>query len=531
MNIKKPVVIIIALGIISTGVFLPIKKTEATGFPVVDLSHIGVTISNWAVNFSHRIIDNYEKILLETLKKRVLDQIVNQTINWINGNGDPKFVTDFNGFLRGAGDVAVGDLLQEINLGSMCQPFKLRVQFDLQNTYFGSSPFNQRASCSITRVVENLNNFYTDFNQGGWVGYAELLKPQNNYYGAYLLAEDEASRRQSAAVDVAGREVSAANGFLNTKVCHEWQGVRNSGSVIADNLQIDLVTQPVNSDFDFPDPNNAPPNGTLGADNWRCSPSSETISTPGQLLAGVTTRALNVQTDSIISAQTFQQYAAAIIDAAINRLIKEGVKGFQGILTDHNSQSYTTKYGSGSVDSETQTAGSAYTGATNAEIQSTKSDLQKNLVSLNSTRKDLLTASTSIITLLDASISFQVWCDSPSASGLGLNRVAHSQTCGSYTSSSTTALRTEIDSLHINIDNSASLIDALITEVIKALGSFNKSGGATAQDMIQIGGVLSRAATANLDGSQLATDIQTRLSTAQAGLQQCQVGATPSNCP
>jgi len=520
--IKKTIVAVLFLSMVLGGIVAPAKKARA-GIPVIDPTLIATTAANWLKSFANEVAKEWKETLLAQLKKQILDQIVNQTVQWIQGNGEPQFVTDFEGFLRGAGDRAVGGLLQEINLGEMCQPFRLRVRVNLENSYFGTTPppFTQQSACTLSRVVDNIEGFYRDFNQGGWVGYTELLRPQNNYFGSYLMAQDEALRRQSVAVDVAGREVASNQGFLNTKRCVEWTGT--------DLLTGELIgPRSVNPDFNFPDPKNSP-NDEGGTVDWRCT--EDRITTPGQLLVGATNRAVNAGTDYILSAKTFANYAAAIIDAGLNRLIREGVDGFVGVITDRSSSGYAG-YADGAVGDDVRSAGDELEGVEREEAASLRSDLQRSLTSLTQTRTTLVSASSSLITLLDSQISFQVWCDSSNAvSGASvLNRAAHPETCASYTASSTAALRAEIDGIRVEIAVLISTIDGLVDSINAALNSSGGSGY-TGANASQAANLVSEAGSAVIDGVEISGNIETRLSSIQSSLNLCRTSTNPADCP
>ena len=131
--VKKTIVAVLFLSMVLGGIVAPAKKARA-GIPVIYPTLIATTAANWLKSFANEVAKEWKETLLAQLKKQILDQIVNQTIRWIQGNGDPQFVTDYEGFLRGAGDRAVGGLLQEINLGEMCTPFRLRVRVNLENS-------------------------------------------------------------------------------------------------------------------------------------------------------------------------------------------------------------------------------------------------------------------------------------------------------------------------------------------------------------------------------------------------------------
>ncbi|MFH0712323.1 MAG: hypothetical protein V2A55_00465, partial [Candidatus Jorgensenbacteria bacterium] len=172
-----------------------------------------------------------ERVFLAVLKTRILDVMVDQTINWIGGGGSPKFVTNLGGFLEDVGQAAVGDVAQEIGLGDLCtgiDPVRLRMQLE-------TPIFSQRVSCTLDDVVGNIERFADNFQSGGFIGYQELLKPQNNRWGLEIMASSEAERRQAEAQANSSQEISTGGGFLSTKKCLEWEarGIDNNGKAVS----------------------------------------------------------------------------------------------------------------------------------------------------------------------------------------------------------------------------------------------------------------------------------------------------------
>ncbi|MEK7464570.1 MAG: hypothetical protein AAB617_02205 [Patescibacteria group bacterium] len=344
--------------------------------------------------FVNRLSDLAVVTARQVLKKRILDTMVDQTIGWINGNGDPKFVTDYKQFLKDAGNAAVGDVAKEIGLGAICAPFKLRLQLDLQ----APGPFTQQVSCTLDSIVGNIENFYDDFKEGEWIGYNEILKPQNNYYGAFLLAQDETLKRSAEATRSKELEASAGSGFLSTKQCLEWTVYGNS--VEEDEPEAHKVSVNTGS-FNYPDPSTKPPNtaapqytGYMTSVSWECT--KQRIGTPGQILSGATQKAVNAHTDYIINADDLAEYAAAIVDAGINRLVKEGVKGLSNINTNNTPPG---GYNSTNLPPAVNDPAGEYDNSrTNQQLSAEINDFRNDL---NEASSSLGTARTNLTSVLD----------------------------------------------------------------------------------------------------------------------------------
>lgn len=215
----------------------------------------------------------------EAIKYRFFDMIVDQMTNWIQGGGKPLFIQNWNAFLAQYGNIVTGDLLAEMNLAGICQPFGMQLQLAVLQP----PRFSKQIKCTLDQVVRNMVNFYNNFSAGGFVAYREQWQPQNNFYGALLLAMDEKETRIADRRFAALQEAQAGSGFLGTRKCDEF---------------------------------------------GRCY-----ITTPGMQIGAAAGKLVTADLDYIINSQKMAAYVAAIADSFINRLIREGVSGFQGVVS------------------------------------------------------------------------------------------------------------------------------------------------------------------------------------------------------
>lgn len=240
-------------------------------------------------NATRQIQKSVLEIAFGALKKRVFDLMVDQIIDYINGNGQPQFITDWRAFLETIGQVAVGDLVQQLGLGYLCSPFQLQVQLAM----VAPPRFSKQVTCTLGTIIQNVNNFYSDFRNGSWLVYQEMWAPNNNFYGALLLAWNAKENEIAARVNAAQSEAMASQGFLSVKKC-------------------------------------------LKDANGRDIPHTCVITTPGTAVGALAQKAISSDLDFIINSQDLAAYIAAISDALLNRLIRSGVEGLRGITTPTN---------------------------------------------------------------------------------------------------------------------------------------------------------------------------------------------------
>ena len=101
-----------------------------------------------------------------------------------------------------------------MGLSQLCSPFKPL----LSAAFIPIPTFTQRTSCTLSQVGVNLDAFLKDFQNGGWIAWNQMvLNPQNNVYGAYIMAWDQYEIEKSAAAKAAEAEAQAGRGFLSVK--------------------------------------------------------------------------------------------------------------------------------------------------------------------------------------------------------------------------------------------------------------------------------------------------------------------------
>ena len=290
-----------------TSILIFPKKTEA-GIPVFDSANLGGKLTDISEKIARWVKEDLVKSLRDVIAKRIIDYIVDQTIVWIQGGGQPKFVTDWDGFLKDAANIAFDQVIKDVGLAQLCSPFKLQVQISLLPV----QQFQQRIDCTLDDVVKNIEDFYNDFEKGGWIAYNEAWQPQVNYYGEMLMIHDEMITRGALAKEAAEKEALAGKGFLSVKRCLEWD-----------------------------------------TEQTKCL--KEEIVTPGDVVGAMASKAVGSDIDYILSAKELEQYVAAIVNAVINRVIKEGVGLIKGSSEySYDTSSYTQPYEDALTDIQRQ---------------------------------------------------------------------------------------------------------------------------------------------------------------------------------
>lgn len=266
---SKVLIFFLIIVILANGLFLP-RKAKAQ-LPVIDFANLARMAWEW-------VQTTIENALLDFVRKQIMDMIVRDTITWIQGGGTPKFITDWRGFLQDAANVAFDTVINQVGLARLCQPFSMQIQLSLLPV----QRFPTRISCTLDQIVGNINNFYNNFSNGGWIAYSASWDPNNNWYGNMLQIEDQFIIENSRRVRAAQNEGQASAGFLGVRRC--LNGFNNVDGTF-------VCTQ-------------------------------EEIVTPGEAVGQSVASAIT--SDSRWD-QDIKSWTSALINALINRIIREGL--------------------------------------------------------------------------------------------------------------------------------------------------------------------------------------------------------------
>lgn len=317
-------------------------------------------------NCIQALTDAAFKVALAKLKKRLLDRITDDTIQWINdgAKGKPRFIDNFDDVLAESANEALGDTARELGLGKLCdEKLSLKLQLNLQKP--ATKQFRQEASCTLDKIVDNVNDFNNDFRNGGWVGYTETLSPNNNRFGLEILAMDNLYSAQTENEQKAQMQASSGGGFKGVEACAVWEvffeqnNSKAKTSILKDvysytnDNDFDLLRDPTKT-FDDTELANLFGNSIPGATPTGARCERKEITMPPVLVKGQAEQALQSDKDVVTNADDLSPYISAIFDAAINRLVKSGLEGI-GIRSGGggSSSSILTRSGKGQEDPET----------------------------------------------------------------------------------------------------------------------------------------------------------------------------------
>ncbi len=222
------------------------------------------------------------QILLRIAVKTFLDRLVSQTIDWISGRttGEPQFVTNWRQFFGNVADEALGRFIENSPFSELCEPFRWHVR--VKTTLPGAPPFPR---CTLSMVVNNIESFLDNFENGGWMAFEESFYPWNDAFGAYFMTQEALAYEVLQAQAEAAKKTQS--GFKPTEWCIKTKKDPATGQEIC----VEKV-----------------------------------VSIPGEAKAGVTTKVLTNQLDKadsyFLTAADLKEYAEMIAQALISRLVK-----------------------------------------------------------------------------------------------------------------------------------------------------------------------------------------------------------------
>ncbi|MBU6141783.1 hypothetical protein KGO95_01520 [Patescibacteria group bacterium] len=259
--------------------------------------------ASWAT----KILELAKQVAYAAFKAAILDQLVQALINWINNDGKGPIIADWNQFFYNAENNAAGAFIDGLSGGVLCSPFNLQVQLSLAPVQNFSD-----VTCTLNQVIGNIDSFISDFRNGSWLAYQQIWDPQNNFYGAAMIAQDDLLKQEYSAVNTSQTEGIAGQGFLSFTKCDYTPDP--NGSYVQ-----------VGGNYILASTNNA---------SSRYSKSCH-VTTPAQVAVEATKQALvDVGIGNIINSQDLSAYLTAIFNAAINRLKVAAANGLVGLLSD-----------------------------------------------------------------------------------------------------------------------------------------------------------------------------------------------------
>ena len=162
-----------------------------------------------------------KEYLGDTALKAIVAAIVRVTtrvmVDWITANEgrDVGFIKNFEQYFFEEIDARAGEFLSHLRGVNLCSSrLRARLDFMLGLPSYNFRYLRPQLECTLTDIIANIEDHYNDFNRGGWpVFLTNTLVPQNNHFGAGVLAEINFENSRAAAAWALDRNTTANEGF------------------------------------------------------------------------------------------------------------------------------------------------------------------------------------------------------------------------------------------------------------------------------------------------------------------------------
>jgi len=295
------------------------------------------------------------KEVARTFAKRLLAQMTQATVNWINTgfHGSPLFLENPESFFKDIAKYEVQNFVNQIGYDPLHLPFGKGIALNTIDSY--KRKLEDNAQYTLSKVINDpvlLNNYRNDFNIGGWNGFLiNTQYPQNNYIGFQMMATEELARRLQGTTQNAAQKVQTVldqgMGFLSPQICPT-----NS----AYNNDINEFLQPSFDEKEYDDAHPYdPPQPDPGSDQnvldyikkynldysnakteWAKTndcPGGLVSTTPGSVVGNQISKALGSSIDKTTLAAAVGGSISAILDSLLNK--------FFGLVTEKTTGNLT----------------------------------------------------------------------------------------------------------------------------------------------------------------------------------------------
>ncbi|MEK7560851.1 MAG: hypothetical protein AAB539_02745 [Patescibacteria group bacterium] len=303
-HFKKSVAIFLIIATLTPQLFfltLPPPRAHASAFgpvPVYEIFFDPDFIKNWLLDF-------FARLLAEVFIRKLGDAVV----SWIQG-GETNFVQDIEAALKRVADEEAGRFLNQLTGVNMCGNLNQFLQVTLRIGISSEARRRARYRCTLTSIVVNVENFYDDFQQGGWEAFVRLnVQMQNTAHGAYFIALDEKNNLTRRKVGRQKEDFKVGAGFL---------GVRQTRNVCTD----------------LP-PGAAEEDAAAGGTGQTCKDVTRTT-TPGRAVADSLSKTLGTDFDFTVVADEINEIITRIISALIHRVMSSELLDFDSGGPSHS---------------------------------------------------------------------------------------------------------------------------------------------------------------------------------------------------
>jgi hypothetical protein len=320
------------------------------------IAEVGSQVMEYYNKYKESVLDG----LAWALAKSILQSMTADIVQWINNGfeGNPAFVSYPEGFFMDAADQAAGAFINAGPLSALCSPFSLDIRLNLSLTI--AQKQRARYACTLSTIINNTRNSRVnvqgnvnvngqtvsqsnaslgptsvqgsvtqggttvgggasidgfmggDFRQGGWAAYVAMTtEPQNNVYGARIIADSELRSQIGQKQATINADLNMGAGFLSMEKCEKVMSYNESDpEAVATGESMAAGTPDVRIKTDK--------DGNTTIESCHKE-------TPGSVISGSLNKSLGLPGDSLNMADEINEIISALFSQLVMQVLNQGL--------------------------------------------------------------------------------------------------------------------------------------------------------------------------------------------------------------
>ena len=267
--------------------------------------------------FGRLVLQYAYNIVLQIAKNTLISFMQNRVLNWIKGgtSGLPMFIQNWAYDLTNAAEMSA---INAINNNFACineNTIFPQIQVILNAIY---KPGNNVCAAQFASQLssDNLQDFYNNFANGGFLTFGETLMPSNDFYGGLFFAAQSAGQAAQQGQTLFTVKATAQQGFSGVEKCDDGSDPHG------------LTTQCWSASTHHPYPPDSNGNCQSGdgapissANNGKCADGSDpTTNTPGAVTGQVFQTSVQGSTQLVTAANDITGLLNAAVDSLLNSI-------------------------------------------------------------------------------------------------------------------------------------------------------------------------------------------------------------------
>lgn len=379
IKLKKFISTLLIISIISPAVLLSSPKKGHAFFEIVldptnlvqNTTSAVKDMKDWAVYLGQQ--------LLKVVAQKILAQMTQATINWINSDfhGSPLFLENPDSFF---GDIAKSELKTVVDMfgyDNVTYPFGKQFALNAINSY--KRQLADNAGYTLRNVMNSseLQLYRDDFNYGGWNGFLTNTQyPQNNYLGFTILASDTLSGKLTGVYQTSAQRTQSllqqGMGFLSPQTCKSNSDYNNGTNEFQKPSFHYDVPFTCSAESETEDYNNCRQNWEANKAKAKAEwaktnecPGGLTNTTPGSVAANQIMTAMSSTYRQNELAAALGNSLSAIFDALINHFLDKGLNALSDTANPEPEEDNWSYDGNTLEGGDSGSGGSGTSGALN----------------------------------------------------------------------------------------------------------------------------------------------------------------------